>query len=179
VDIPNAMLVSGNTLYVENNSGNSVTAYNATSGGSPTLTISSGLSDPNAMLLSDGTLYVSSYTAGTERTGTVTAYDATTGGAPTMTISTGMNGPEGLALQDNTLYVSNNSIDTVTAYDATTGGSPTFTISGISEPEALAVSSVPEPGSWMLLAGGLGLLGGARPRRVRADQGADRGSQQF
>ena len=147
-------------LYVANNSGGTVTDYNATTGGAPAVTISSGVSGPSALLLSGNNLYVANVSANS-----VTEYNATTG-APLLTISTGASSaPSALALSGNNLYVANYGVNTVTEYDATAGGAPTLTISsGVNGPLSLAIA--PEPGSWLLFAGGLGLVGGFRRRRA-------------
>src|ERR1700742_2114797 len=105
---------TGQTIYVANSGGNSITEYPAKAGGnvSPTTTISganTGLSSPDGLAVdSSGTIYVANSGGNS-----ITEYPAKAGGnvSPTTTISganTGLSSPDGLAVDSSgTIYVAN------------------------------------------------------------------------
>ena len=114
---PLAVLLSGNTLYVSDQGGSSVNAYDATTGAPVAgFTPPSSLGNPWGLAVSGNTLYVSYVYSNT-----VLAFDATTGAPITSYPSpAGLNGPTGLSISGNNLYVANFFGGTLGAYDLTT-----------------------------------------------------------
>jgi DNA-binding beta-propeller fold protein YncE len=107
------------------------------------------------MAISGNYLYVANFA-----TNMVGEYNATTGAAiPGFSIS-GLEEPCSMAISGNNLYIINEFTNTVAEYNATTGAAISgFTSpSGLDDPRALAISTVPEPGPWALVAIGLVLL---------------------
>lgn len=188
---PGRLLVSGNTLFVENGDVGprafSIGTYNASNGAAinPNF-ITTGPSNPNGLAftgiaLLGNTLFVADYGFGALGAGTVGEYDGTTGTAINSNFISGLNGPEGLALLGNTLFVSSTgpfpppvAAGTVGAYNATTGAAINANlITGLTDAWDVAVSaspaSVPEPSTWsIILSGGVILLGIMARRKCRA-----------
>jgi hypothetical protein len=138
--------------------------YNATTGTavSSFSTINTGLDYPEALAISGNDLYVSN-----EGSGTVGEYNATTGMAIAADLITGLDAPGGIAISGSDLYVETGG--TVVEYNATTrdtvAGFASFTGSNAF---ALAISPVPEPGTWALVVSCFGFLGGIHGfRRAR------------
>ena len=82
---------------------------------------------------------------------------------------TGLKTPLGVEVLDNNLFVANYNGSTVREYDASTGAliNANF-ITGLSLPQGLAISDVPEPSTWTLLLVGTGAQHLALRRRSRA-----------
>ncbi|HVM60715.1 MAG TPA: NHL repeat-containing protein [Verrucomicrobiae bacterium] len=91
-------------------------------------------------------------------------YEVDTNGVMTVFANTGLNEPEGLAFDSaGNLYVANSGDGTIEEFG--TNGVGTVFASGLSDPTFLA-TQVPEPGSWVLVVFGCGMvLGGWRLRR--------------
>ena len=120
----------------------------------------------------DGNLYVEAIDT-TDFTGNILRYNATTGALLGTFIPTGSGGlvsPGGLAFSGNGLYVANVIVDadfndvgsTILHYNAATGAFVNQLVGpgqGLDVPFSLAASSVPEPGTFVLLAAGFALLG--------------------
>jgi len=111
--------ISGNNLYVADNSGN-VGAYNATTGAS-LFSISIGSAAGLAtqgIAISGNNLFVSA------NNNTVGLYDATTGALINSNfITSGLSDPRGIVSSGNNLFVCNYSSGTVGQYNATSGAS--------------------------------------------------------
>ena len=154
------------TLYVPNFSGNTVTAYSATTGTAlPGFTAPSGLGSPNSTAVLGNTLYVAA------SNNTISTFNATTGAAvSTGFISpAGLDTPTGLAIRNDTLYVASYYSNTLGAYNLATGAAlPGFTSPGnLNNPyDVLYVPAVPEPGNWTLLIVGTIALTLAARRRL-------------
>ncbi len=98
----------------------------------------------------------------------ISEYNATTGNVVNASFITGLNAPHGLFVLGNDLYIANFGGNTVSEYDLTTGVAVTGYVSPVTlnEPSFLAVTSAPEPQTWVLLGGGTILLGVYR-RKLR------------
>jgi hypothetical protein len=128
--------ISGNNLYVADNSGN-VGAYNATTGAS-LFSISIGSAAGLAtqgIAISGNNLFVSA------NNNTVGLYDATTGALINSNfITSGLSDPRGIVSSGNNLFVCNYSSGTVGQYNATSGASINNNfISGLWAPSDLAI----------------------------------------
>jgi sugar lactone lactonase YvrE len=141
---PTALLLDNyGTLYATNHDVNSVTIYPSplTSGETPSVTITSGISGPYGLGIDNGgNLYV-----GNNLSGTVTIYAPpfTNSSAPVTTIRNGINALGGITVDfSGNLYVSSFQImtNTVTVYTPpfSNSSSPSVTISGLSGPGGLA-----------------------------------------
>ena len=156
------LAVLGNDLFVANFSGSTVSEYNATTGALIKANFITGLSFVQSLTVSSNDVLVSDLV-----NRTVTAYNASTGAPdPNFTTITGLNQPYGLAVLGNNLYVAvwPGGVNTgmVGEYNATTGAAfnANFIPTGLDEPVSLAVSTVPEPSTWSMIAvGGVALLG--------------------
>jgi len=104
-------------LYVSNQ-GNTVSEYNATTGGAIKPSFITGLSIPFGLAVSGNALFVASDDG--NGSGTVGEYNATTGAAINANLVTGLDIPNGLAVSGNDLFVTNGG-STVGEYNATTG----------------------------------------------------------
>ncbi|HNQ24233.1 MAG TPA: NHL repeat-containing protein [Phycisphaerae bacterium] len=152
-------------LYVSSFLTDSVLRYDGQTGQLvDTLTAPGSLEAPSDLLFGpDGLLYVSSYL-----TGSVVRFDPVTGdfvGTFVQPGSGGLNWPVGLAFgPDGNLYVADErrTQNEILRYDGVTGAYLGVFASGGDHPTFLAF--VPEPGSLLLLAGGVLLLG--RKRRA-------------
>jgi hypothetical protein len=128
--------VTAAQLFVVNQSGADLGAYNPTTGAAFNASLVTGLNSPVGVALSGNTLFVSNQIGNN-----VGAYNAATGAAFNASFITGLHTPEGLAVSGNTLYVANSSAGTVGAYNATTGAAINASlITGVSSPEDLAIS---------------------------------------
>lgn len=157
---PYGLAISGNILWVSQATtgagANTINGYSLSGSfsGSPTpvATITTGLSHPNGLAVSGNTLYVAN--AGD---GTILTFDATTG-ASQATLVSGLNSPHGIAIYGSDLFVTGGD-GTVKAFDAMTGIplAGFTTITGLSAPNGIVVSSVPEPATYAAIAGVLAL----------------------
>lgn len=177
---PLHIVLSGNSLYVVNfNPGGtgSVGEYNATTGAAINSSLVSGLGLPEGIAISGNNLYIASDESGTPGVGVIGEYNATTGAAINSSLVSvpGFGSTESLSLDinvsGNVLYIANQGSGAIGEYNATTGaaiGSGTL-ISGLNtsedEPGAIGIEPVPEPSTWVMLAGGLGGLLAWRLRR--------------
>jgi hypothetical protein len=139
-------------LYVSQQPpGNTVGAYNATTGGAINarfITTGPGPSPPLDLAVSGNTLFVTNYgyPGKFSLPGAVGAYNATTGAAINANLVTGLTLPYGLALSGNTLFVvtsdsAGGDVGRVSAYNATTGAAINASfITGLIFPRDLAVS---------------------------------------
>jgi streptogramin lyase len=154
-------------LYVTTNN-SQIDVYSATTGALLTTGLVTGLSAPTGLAVDNaGHLFVANV-QGT----TVGEYDALTGAAINASLVSGLSSPRDVAV-DNAghLFIASYNVNgyyQVGEYNALTGAAinPALMINGASI-TSLAVYAVPEPSTWLLLAGGLGLalLGWQRRRR--------------
>jgi len=153
-------------LYVINQNSSAIGEYNATTGAIINAEfITVGINGPTALLLSGNTLFVAN-----EIGNSVAEYNATTGAVINVNFITALDGPQGLALWGNNLFVSNDISNTVSEYNATTGALINANVIpiGLDGPGSLAVASVPEPSTWLMIAlGGVALLGIMHPKKHR------------
>jgi hypothetical protein len=148
--VPQALALSGNTLYVLYISGTSVAGtvhsasyvseYNATTGAAINPTLVTNLVQPKCLAVSGNTLYV-----GSAFSRTVGAYNATTGAAINPSFINSLNPPQGLAVLGTHLYVLYLSGTYAGSYvgdfDAATGAAinPTL-ITGLVQPTGIVVA---------------------------------------
>ncbi|HUB81528.1 MAG TPA: hypothetical protein VMB03_22165 [Bryobacteraceae bacterium] len=148
---PDGLAVSGNTLFVANQTRSSSTfvpgtigAYDATTGAVINATFVTGLSSPGNLAVSGSTLFVVNGDMG-PNLDTIGAYDVVTGVAINSRLLT-LFDPTGIAASGSTLFVSNFDAGaagggTVGAYNTTTGAViDANLITGLNGPEGLAVS---------------------------------------
>ena len=168
INTPFALAISGSTLYVGDSGNNMVRAFDLTTGVAVPGFTPLALSGLTGLAATDTALYALTVF------NTLSAYDAVTGAAlpgfTTVTSADGLNNPSALTLYGDNLYVTNVNGGNVTAYNSTTGAvvSGYISPSGFSGyPASIAVSSVPEPGSAVLVLVGAGaaLLRRRRPNR--------------
>jgi hypothetical protein len=156
------VVVSGTNVFLvhspsgSDDSGSEISEYNALTGAVENSTLVTGLVDTYGLAISGNDLFVSSYGGGT-----IGEY-TTAGATIDASLVTGIpDGADGLAVADNTIYVSD--IFRVEMYSVS-NGDLIGTISGLEEADSVAV--VPEPSTWALLLGGLGLLAFWRMQRM-------------
>jgi hypothetical protein len=145
---PTMVVVAGTDLFIAEQSG--VIAEYTTSGAAVNTSLISGLSGPSGIVVSGSNLFVVN-----SDNNTIGEY--TTSGAPVdAMLVTGLHIPQGLALLGNDLFVVNQGNGTVGEY--TTSGEIVndSLVSNLLHPFSIVV--VPEPSTWALLLGGLGLL---------------------
>jgi len=160
LDSIGGIAISGNSLYVVNAGNDTMGEYDATTG-APIAGFTSPiqLSDPVSIAVSGNDLFVANWGI------SLSEYNATTGAmmnASFIPETPGLNSTtvNMVAVSGNDLYVGTAGSQ-VWVYDATTGAA----IAGFTSPSglysltSLAVSPVPEPGPWALVAGGVVLLG--------------------
>jgi len=175
---PTYLAISGNDLFVANAGNANINEYNATTGapiGTGTLVYGNNTNptDPTALhgvggiAISGNDLFVS------DGINIIHEYNATTG-APVGTdvLVSGLAGCSALAISGNDLFVAYNGGSTIGEYDATTGapiGTGTLISSGLHGADAIAVETqaAPEPSTWAMLLGGLGVLTFLRRRALR------------
>jgi hypothetical protein len=153
------VVVSGTNLFVlvgGSSSTDPIREYNALTGAPENMTLV-GLDDTFGLAISGNDLFVSSSYGG----GTIGEY--TTAGVPVNpSLVTGVpDRADGLAVVNGTIYVTD--ISKVEMYSVATGDL-IGTISGLFDADDVVV--VPEPSTWVLLLGGLGLLAFWRTRRT-------------
>jgi hypothetical protein len=114
LNAPVGLAVLGNTLFVVNN-GNTVGAYDATTGATFNANFITGLDGPVAIAVKNA-LFVAN-----ANNGTIGEYDASTGAVINANFITGLIDPDGLALLGNSLFVTDRVSGTIGKYNATTG----------------------------------------------------------
>jgi len=161
---PVALALSGNNLFVVDNSGNSIGVYNATTGAVINASFITGLQTPVGLAVIGNDLFVTNF-----GNNTLGEYDATTGAVINAALITGLGGPNGLAATGTDLYIANFSNNTVGDYTLL-GGTVNASLVAFPEvffPQGVAVVSTPEPSSIALLILGLGFLAYKKTRRHR------------
>jgi len=162
---PEGLAVSGTDLYVTQSGNAMVSEYNATTGTTINGNLIADLAKPYCLTISGSDIYVAD-----ALTNKVGEYDANTGAAVAgFSSPSGLDYPWGMAVSGTNLYVANFDGSSVGEYNATTGATIKANfITGLAGPQFIAISPVPEPGQWALIASGLGLLGAMhRPQRKR------------
>ena len=147
LDVPSALAVSDNTLFVATDEGKTVGKYDATTGAAINPNFITGLRGPFIELAKFGPhLFVAN---STEPLDTVGKYNASTGTPVNASFITGDHLPEGLAVQGPTVLFHHPILfvldltgnDTVGKYDATTGAAINASfITGLNFAEGIAVS---------------------------------------
>jgi 6-phosphogluconolactonase (cycloisomerase 2 family) len=135
-----ALSVNGDTLYVSDFKGGTVTAYSL-SGPTPVAKFSIPLTRPAGLTVQNQTLYVAS-AGSVPGLGTVGTYYAKTGVAMNASFVSKLNGPTGVAVQGSTLYVATQD-GVVNSYDINGTNPAQFdrtVVTGLSTPTGLAVS---------------------------------------
>jgi hypothetical protein len=155
------MALSGNNLYLRTNS--TVLQYDATTGGLINGSFITGLIGIDKTIEISGNRLFLAFSA------TVREYDATTGALINGSFITGLSGAKAFAIDGNDFFVANNT--TIGKYDATTGSAinASFITGFANNATGLAVTTIPEPSSSVLLLGlGAMLLGRRRRAATQA-----------
>lgn len=147
--------ISGSNLLVANYT--AIGEYTA-SGTAINASLISGLTNPQGIAISGSNLFVNSGNSIGEYT--------TSGTVENASLVSGLNQPTDIAISGSNLFVTNLNSGTIGEY--TTSGTlvNASLVSGLNEPTYLLVEASPEPSSWALLLGGLGLLAFWRLRRT-------------
>lgn len=155
---PFGLAISNGVLYATTSGMDTILAFDASTGQPINgFTSPSGLNNPTGIAISGSTMYVSDNT----NPGTVGAFNTATGAAvPGFTAPSGLGSPEDVAVSGNDLYVVQNTGWVISEFDATTGAAvPGYVSPAVQAPQFIAITPVPEPGSYALLATGLCFLG--------------------
>lgn len=171
----NGIAVSGTNIFVTNAATNTIGEY-TTSGGTVNASLASTSNDPIQIVAQGLNLYVDEYTDGS---GALSVY--TLGSSPG-TISSSSTLYSSLGVSDNVdgLGLVGNNLLVVKQNDATIGGGTVASyakdgsasngslITGLTDPQGMAIEqSTPEPSTWAMMLGGLGLLALWRRRIAR------------
>jgi hypothetical protein len=154
-----SLALTGTDLFV-GESDSTVTGVNSVE--NPLLTGA----DPSAGLSSN----LSQFMGG----GTVAIYNANSGALIDGTFGTDFYDPTSMGIAGNYIYIADENYNEVFRFNLnSTSNSAYLSEDGVGAPNTNYItvgpaSSVPEPGAWALLAGGLGLLGAARIRSAKS-----------
>ena len=148
-------------IFVANNGSATIGEY-TTSGATVNASLVSGLNNPSGIAASGGDLFIANV-----GNGTIGEY-TTLGGTVNASLVSGLNSPEGIAVSGGDLFVANYYGGTIGEYTTSGATLNASLVSGLGGPIGLAVEDVPEPSTWAMLLGGLGLLAFWRLRTRRA-----------
>jgi DNA-binding beta-propeller fold protein YncE len=145
---------SGN-IFVASSTGNAVNEYSSTGTLLRTF-LGGGLIAPSGLAIANGVLFVADGLPGSN---TITEFNVATGATVGMITDSHISGPGGLAIgPDGNLYVASTGNNSVDVFNSTTGAFvSSFTPAGLDVPVYLAIATVPEPASIVLLT--IGALG--------------------
>ena len=133
--VPQAIALSGNTLFVATQGNNSLGEYNATTGAIIDANFIKGRATPYGLALSGNTLFVVDNSRGV-----VGAYNASTGAAINASLITGLQSPKGIVLSGNSLFLTINGVK-IGVYNATTGAAINANfVTGLGAAAGLALS---------------------------------------
>ncbi len=145
---------SGN-LYASNLQNNTIEKFSPS--GTPSLFASANLNEPYGITFDNGNIYVASF-----GNNLIEKFTLAGVGSTFLSSNSAVVGPEGLTTDSaGNLWVTNNGNQGI--YEITVGSSGTATsvthYAGDGNfPDSIVVETVPEPASWTLLLGGLGVL---------------------
>jgi hypothetical protein len=131
LDGPYGIAISGNNLFVANETGGTVGEYSF--GGAIAASLISGLNKPCGVAVSGTNLFVASYGSGT-----VGEY-TTSGATNNASLISGLNKPEAIAIFGTNLFVVNSGSGTVGEYTTSGVTVNASLISGLDEPDAIVI----------------------------------------
>jgi uncharacterized protein YjiK len=99
--------------------------------------------------------------------GTIGEY-TTSGATVNASLISGLSTPAGIAVSGSDIFVTNEGTGTIGEYTTSGALVNASLVSGLSNPYGIAVEAVPEPSTWAMLLGGLGLLAFGRRRKLKA-----------
>jgi hypothetical protein len=174
---PYGVAISGDTLFVSQattgTGANTIKGYSLTTlSSTPTMTLTTNLSNPHGLAISGNTLYVANGGSGVAN-GTIETFNATTG-ASTGTLVSSLGMPQGITVYGSSLFVTGGD-GTVKGFNRSDGSALAgfTTITGLSSPHGIVIgemSAIPEPSTYAAIAGAamLGLAVWQRRRKSAA-----------
>lgn len=113
LNIPSAIAINGTSVYITNQSSNTIGQYKLTTGEVINSSfISTGLNSPNGIAINGNYIYVTNYNT-TTNTGSTSLYNLTTGSF--LGYITGLTSPGGISIYENIMYVTNYENGTVSS----------------------------------------------------------------